>query len=526
MKKILFLSSILLSLSLFSCSNKVPEVDSNTDDDNTQNNDNENPNDETPTFDNVLSSDVLDKFASSNLVYEAQIENSNSTSSYLSSVFSMYSEGRYSFKETVDESQHITTDVKYFSDEDGNAVVKTLTTLNTVEEQPLVYSATQKKVKFNDYFANPFINLTMDDLTFSSLDHTYAFNNKDKLNSFFTPINYYGETLSSLKLKYNENDESINIEYSASTSSYNVHVKGVIKTTLEEVEDILPYSKESYTDVIEGALKEMDDAKSYTYSVNRVDLDGKYPEQNLVSYFTEDAILYPADPFTATSNPYGVAKFNDGSIRQFEVIDGKAIAGVTDEFYTPVFDVVAPELYREVKENTYEIDSLTFGSYVAANMANTFDEETLIEYFGISSKLQITLKDGHLQSFSYEISRIYSDYVVQNELTTVTISNINSTTIDPSLTFIVKDENVEKPKYYGTWSGINRLGNGEAHTITIDENSIFLDGIGATQIEFDATDGYTFMIDDEIYMAMLQNDGTLLVCDLISSSLNMVAIKE
>ena len=525
MKKILLLSSILLSLSLFSCSNKTSAIDSNTEDD-TQNSDDENSNDETPIEEIDLTNDILNKFSNSNLIYEAKIENSNSTSSYLSSVYSLYSEGRYSFKEIVDESQHITTDVKYFSDKDGNAVVKTLSTLNTVEEQPLVYSSTQEKVKFNDYFDNPFNGLTMDDLTFSSLDNTYAFNNQDKLNSFFTPINYYGETLSSLKLTYDGKDDIINIEYSASTKSYNVHVKGTIKTTLEEVEDVLPYSKESYTDSIENALKEMDEAKSYTYSVNRIDLDGKYPEQNLVTYFTENAILYPADPFTATSNPYGVAKFNDNSIRQFEVIDGKAIAGMSDEFYTPVFDVVAPELYREVKENTYEIDSLTFGSYVAANMANTFDEETLIEYFGLSSKLQITLKDGHLQSFSYEISRIYSDYVVQNELTTVTISNINSTTIDPSLTFIVKDENVEKPKYYGTWTGINRLGNGETHTITIDENSIIFDGIEATEIEFDATDGYTFMIDDEIYMAMLQNDGTLLVCDLISSSLNMIAIKE
>lgn len=469
---------------------------------------------------------VLDEFKNSPIKYQSTLNNSDASSSYVSNVELKISEGRYQFKEVVAESEYVTTDIKLFENEDGYASIKSINIDNEVEESLLYYESNNQYVVFADYYLNPFQYITLEDLVYNSAEKTYSFENQEPLTSFFNSLNYYGETIIKFNFKYNIAENHFEIYYESETKNYNVIANGVINISDEEVEDVVAYEHQDYHDEISQALEELDNTNNYTYTVRRIDLDEKYEEQTLTTYFTNDVILYPADDFTSVTNDYGVAKFNDGTIRNFDVIDGKVIPGTKADMYRPVYQVVAPELYQKVGENTYQLDSITHGSFVAASMANTYDEETLIEYFGISSKFQIVVKDGHLESFSYVISRVYSDYIVYNELCVVTISNINETKIDENLVFEVNDEETIKPKYLGTWIGENRIGDCKEHTLVISESSITLDGQEASSITFDPTDGYSFVIDDTSYVASLNADGTLFVYDVASSTLNMIASKN
>ncbi len=473
-----------------------------------------------------FSVETFDYFKNSIILYKADLNNFTSSGDYDSQVELKISEGRYHFKEMIDGATMKNGEIKIFKTKDGYSSIKEINIDNKVEEKYLFFS-NHEQVRFDDYYLNPFQYIDFEDLNYSPSSKTYTFDNKQSLDKFYRSLSYYGEDLVKFHLKYNAFDNNFEVYYEAKTSSYEVIGNGIISIGKEEVKDVLPYEHLNYHDEILAALNELDDTNNFTYNVTRIDLNEKHPQQNLTTYFTDDVILYPSDPFVGFNNPYGVGKFNDGSIRHFDVINQKVVPGFKDEYYRPSFDACAVELYQQIDENIYQIDSLEIGKTIAMSMANTYDEESLIEYFGIKSNFKIEVTNGHLKAFSYVVQRVYSDYIVANELCVVTISDVNTTKIDESLVFEVNDESVTKPKYIGTWEGKNRIGDMKMHTLIINDNDeIILDGKTTSDVSFDPTDGYSFKCDGLTYVAVLTAQENLFIYDMASSYLNIIANKK
>lgn len=525
-KRNLLLISLLSVTFLSSCANNGP---STPEDDNNDDNKNEDP-----VITNLLSDEILNAFKSSSLEYNAKISNTNGNEdeAYTSSVLAKFSSGAYSFKETVDESGHVATDVTFYKNEDGYVITKELQFDNTVLETVMGYGSIA--AIFDEHYANPFSDVTLEDLKLDEESKTYTFKSDNLKGKFFGPINYYGETLENLSLSYDEANKEINVNFETKTETYQTSVEGTFKIVQDPIEDVVPFEHESYHDEITSALKEMDEAKSFTYNITRTDLDGVYPEEKLVTYFTENAILYPADEFTGYSNPYGMAKYNDGSIRYYDVIDGKVVTGTkTEEMFDVSFSLVAPELYQKVGENTYEISNLEIATMAAMNMVDTYDEYLYLFTLGIGSPLQITLKDGHLASFSYTNTRIYEEAYVENSHINFEVTNINSTTIDHSLKFELPNVETSKASYIGSWSGENRASGyeDETHTLVIEANDkLTFDGVSATEVTFDPIEGYDFKVtleDRELHLtAKLRDDGSLFIMDNGSVYVNVIASKN
>lgn len=473
-----------------------------------------------------FNAEVFNEFKSGSLLYKADLNNFTSSGNYDSQVELKISEGRYHFKEMINGNIMKNGEIKIFRTTDGYSCIKEIDINNEVIEKYLYFQNNQQ-VRFNDYYLNPFQYIEFEDLNYSPTLKTYTFDNKESLDKFYKSISYYGEDLLKFNLKYNTIDNNFEVYYEAKTSSYEVVGNGIIFLTDQEVEDVVAYRHLDYHDEIKVALDELDNVNNFTYNVTRIDLNEKHPQQNLITLYTDDVIMYPIDSFTGYVNQYGVAKFNDGSIRHFEVVNDKVVPGYKDEFDRPKFNVCAVELYQKVDENIYQIDSLEIGKTIAMNMANTYDEETLIEYFGINSNFKIEVKDGHLKAFSYVVQRVYSDYIVSNELCVVSISDVNKTKIDDNLVFEVNDEATTKPKYIGTWQGENRIGDMKNHTLVIQENdNITLDGKAVSDIYFDPTDGYSFKCDGLSYVAVLTAEENLFIYDVASSYLNIIATKS
>lgn len=520
----------LSSLALTACggpaSSPSENVTPETSGPNTENTENTEKPSATENEEHILDQDVLDRFKEGNIRFTGSVSRIADGAGNIYNTDIHFSEGRYHFVDTLGAYKIYNSDIKIFRDSKGNAMTKMLLSDNTVKEENLYYSSNNKPVAFDSRYSNPFNFITEPDIYYSRVDQSYHFLDTRVRDNFFSPISYYMEIIKDLTLKYNRSEDNFEIVYQSSGKDYTTYGKGVITLTDEVVEDVVPYEHQPYHDALKTALKEMSECHNYTYEVTRTNLENTDQTKTISTYYTEEAILYPADYFVGRVNPYGIATFNDGSVRQFEVVDGKVVPGYTDEKPYPQYDAVSVELYQQKDENTYYIDDYGIGSIAAAYMANTRDELLLISQFGIKGNFEITLKDGKLDRFTYVVMGIYESGIVPQEKREVIIKEVNNTSLDSKLEFVVPDKEETLAKYVGTYEGTNLIGDKAKHTLVIQQDgSVLLDDKTAEAVTFDVLEGFEFKVGTITYQATLKDDGTMFIRDRASSYLNMNAVK-
>ena len=420
MRKIKLLTLCFLgALTLASCGqNEVPPV--------------EEPPIETPLW--KLSEESFNDLKSSLLKFEAksvnmvnQDDGTKKTYNFTSKV--IFNENAYSFTDFNENGEEYKQQT-YFKDEEGNVILKSLTVNNDVKIDYLVYSSNNQKVKFDEYCNNPLATISYSDFIFDETENYFTIENKDLAYSFSRRLTFYGEKLNSLVFKNTE--EGLSVYFSGRANKYSVTLQGLLTKTDEKIKDVTKLEHLPYHDTIDNAMKELDAAKSFTYERVRTDVNDTSKVQTLTTKVTEDAVLYPPDDFTAAKNPYGMAKFNDGTIHSYEVKEDGTLdvnANTLDEIFKPSFDTIAPEFFVEVSENRYELKHKLYSQLTAGNMAETLDEASFVTQIGLTSNLFITIKDGHLETFAYVLVRYYSNGVALEE-NVVTVKDINTTTID------------------------------------------------------------------------------------------------
>lgn len=337
----------------------------------------------------------------------------------------------YQLDDTTFDDEYNAT---YFAKEDGYTYKRELTLKNIVEDTP-VSNKNGDKIKFNDNFVSPFLDLKY--ANFVKMDDTFLL--KPQVStSFATTLTQQRIVAKKTIFKLNDGKFSsliISTDSSSTTISgiyasyrYELNFSWDIKG---EIPNIEPFKHEAYHDDLENALFTLNrdlSKKNFTATTN-VNINGQ--ESTGSFYATADAIYSTATD--SLNKTYGVKK-EGSSYYEFAIStdsEGNQTVTVYDEdpidgnIIYPQYNAFAPELFTKVN-NEFVAASGTESAII--NLIAPFTEVNY--YTNYITSLKIILNNNKFDSLYFE----YYDY--QNNINgkaTITYKDIGSTELPITL---------------------------------------------------------------------------------------------
>lgn len=436
----------------------------------------------------------------------------------------------YSFHD-VDPMGTVYANAYYIADEDGLANYYERTTENNVLTG--VVQDSLGDVPFEEYFYNPFADITVEDLTEDGGVYTLA---ADKALAFATPIYYYTlDEVSELTLTRSGDVLTVAIKGSYDYYGEAVNVMVDMDLTVSEAEDLsplTPFGTEDYhagiaagLDAWNEALSGPSDTTGFVYEKTMTPLvDNGMGVAHSRSTITYNATLFDNDGGITSTNDHGFALFDDGQYYSFEIVDDEVVQGELLSAYDcpiPWPSMVAAEMFVPTdEEGVYAYrDPDTALSAVGCFLEDP-EVGSLLSYVGAATDLTITLgEDNIITNFSYTAPMFDLSFELYEERVSVDIVDFDTATID----YEFKAVPFEIPaSWYGTYAGTDYY-SGDKFTLVIGEAGLTLNGNAAT-LSGVTTDSYgnyygtlicgsdsysfTFYPEDGSYEAMviLEND--------------------
>ena len=423
----------------------------------------------------VFDDALLERFASSGIDFAGTLEDTGYDVTTHNEGF--IGKSSYEFRD-YDDDNYFYADAHYYKNEDGSAKSIELGSDNVAYDAPLKDN-TGKAIVYDDYFANPFVDLTMTDFTEDNGTFKLA---STKAVDFARPFSVYSrEAVSSVTLAIGEDGQSLDLEIVSAYQEYGEIANMIQSLTLtiasvSDHEELAPFPTESYHADIEAALGAWSmatagpsDETGYVYKKTMTPLDdetmGAATSESIITY---NATMFKADGGLTSDNDWGWALFDDGNNYYFEIVDGQPVMGdylPFNEAILPWPTMVAAEMFVPTEtEGVYQYRYAPTAIEAAVAFLEDPEVISLLYYMGSVSDLTITVKNQLVTNFSYT----YLTYGLRgtyHERVSVDIEQFDTATID----YEFKVPVVDKTPLIDTWTG-------GGYTLVIGEDETTLNG--------------------------------------------------
>lgn len=375
-----------------------------------------------------------------------------------------------------------------WEDEEGNCITYAFdyATNEVNRGYPTNSSGDPVAVPFEAY-KNPLLGLTAEDLTVTE-EGTLEVSNTDKIASIIETTTMYSIELDKMVLNLDGEGRCKSLSFTGPTqqdySGDNLIPSASLEITArgEEVlppEIPVPFESEPEQALLQQALEEMNQASSYTETLENEDFCGDdYTAKEQVLQYTSSTMLvdtkkYDLEYTLQEERISGYHINSAGETKEFTVEDGVVVpsaseANTTVEALHPSFTNAsyAPECWTvaDVDEDG-NITLVPQTEYLATElMPCVVTDEMCQQYAYYSTEAQVVIsKDGHLLSaaFEYDYGDAYSWLGIDSwdGLVSIAISDVNTTVIDENLDFSTLDPVVEEDEedkivssLVGTWT--------------------------------------------------------------------------
>ncbi len=388
----------------------------------------------------------------------------------------------YSFKEYSDTTEETIKDVSYYKDSDGKAVTYEINFLNQVSKV-IVEGG---NLVFDEAFYNPFKDLTLSDFSLGE-DGAYSLK-EEKRSSFWKPLSFYDESITSVSLlPYSNNTLSISIT-SEDGSTYETSIDGTLSISVkEDLNPVAPYASEGYHASLQSAYDEVVKANNLTYERSRKPVD----EDIDIDEETYESKISKSNPCAVVfsyggKDTSGIARYDDGNDYLFSVKEGKAIKGESNSIKLPfTIGTVKAEVFEKIDESHFKARTSSIAKSVAGFLMEKLGDALLVDgsAFGDAGceNLILEMTEGKLMGFEYTVTRLTETSGSYLEKNVVKIKNVGTTSIPYEFTTGEKKEEptFDITPFIGEFEGYNVASSGddELHTMTIASlDDMVLDG--------------------------------------------------
>lgn len=405
----------------------------------------------------------LESLQNSHLSFRGKYEEADITSGEVSSTSSFsgfIGESSYHFEDKDDAYDTFYANDTYYKDEETGYVYSyQRTTLNEViQSDPL--TSMDVPILFDEWFGNPFVNLTLDDII--NVEGQLYTLSEEVMNAFVRPFCYYSiDEITSFEMTRIEDIFALKVvsPYRRVNRTFDMEIK-MVDTPDYEVP--VAYEKESYHTAINTALTDFADLLDPRYDLagltyRRTRTPINHPSvsvSTLDSTIEDDAVLFAPDESLGEENPWGIALFDDNYYYYYEIQNGEVVQG--EEASSLVRGVwlswmVAGEMFEETDTpNTYAYrDEATMLEAVTYFLENPSEIEFLSGFSSVRN-FTITLgEDGHLSNLSYDYLMIDVEGEMYWENASIDIIDYGSATIPYD--FVIETSSSLPADIYGTW---------------------------------------------------------------------------
>lgn len=193
----------------------------------------------------VFNQELLDRFAESSIDFAGTLEDTG----YDVTTHNLGFLGQSSYEfQDFDDDNYFYADAHYYKQEDGTALAIELG-LDNVAYESALKDNTGKAILYDDYFANPFIDLTVEDFTEDNGTFKLA---SAKAADFARPFSVYSrEAVSSVTLAIGEDGQSLDLEIVSAYQEYGeiANMIQALSLTLASSTDhakLAPFATEDY----------------------------------------------------------------------------------------------------------------------------------------------------------------------------------------------------------------------------------------------------------------------------------------